>query len=305
MKPTLLLPTLAVFLQYTIALPVNGPDLGKSNFQELLKGGGSGGGGGGAAPSSNAPAGDAPTSSAPASNAPAGGAPSGSAPSPSCTPTAASAGGSSSTPAAPAASGASSPSGSASSGSTPSGSTPSGSASSGGASSGGGGGGQEPTFEQFVAAINGYAKTSAGGTPPAPSKDIYDAYVKNVSKDMSLKEQALFLANVIWETAGLQHFEEVACKTGSCAYGKYYGRGCLQLTWDYNYKEASTDIYKDDRLVTDPSLAAKPEGAWRTALWFWNKRVAPKIKETKAADNYLLGHTWGIATGSPGKMDGC
>jgi predicted chitinase len=185
-----------------------------------------------------------------------------------------------------------------------------------------------------VAAVNGYAKTSAGGTPPAPSKEVYDAYLKYVTKDMSLKEQALFLANVIWETGGLQFVEEVACKTGSCAYGKYYGRGYIQLTHDYNYKEASTDIYKDDRLVTDPSLAAKPEGAWRTAMWFWNKRVAPKVKETKAADNYLLGHTikiingglecpanqkaqnrmaiyneilnkWGIATGSPGKMDGC
>ncbi|PJF16506.1 hypothetical protein PSACC_03693 [Paramicrosporidium saccamoebae] len=210
------------------------------------------------------------------------------------------------------------------------GASPSGSADSGSASSGGG---QAPTFEQFSAAVSGYAKTSAGGTPPAPSKDIYDAYVKYVSKDMSLKEQALFLANIIWETAGLQHFEEVACKTGSCAYGKYYGRGGLHLTHDYNYKEASTDIYKDDRLVTDPSLVAKPEGTWRTALWFWNKRVVPKIKEVKAADNYILGPTikmingiecpanqsaknrlaiyneilnkWGIATGSPGKMDGC
>lgn len=144
----------------------------------------------------------------------------------------------------------------------------------------------------------------------------------------------MFIANSIWETAGFQHVEEIACKTGSCTYGKYYGRGYIQLTWDYNYKQASQEIYKDDRLVRNPELVAQPEGAWRTAIWFWNKNVAPALKAANAVESYKLGYSvkkingalecpanekaqnrlaiynavldsWGIAKGNPGTLEGC
>lgn len=35
----------------------------------------------------------------------------------------------------------------------------------------------------------------------------------------------------------------------------YYGRGLVQLTWDYNYKKMSKIIYGDNRLYVDPDLA--------------------------------------------------
>lgn len=196
------------------------------------------------------------------------------------------------------------------------------------------GSGQSPTYEQFVEAINAYSLTSAGGTPPKPSQAIYDAYVKNVASKMSLKEQAMFLANSIWETGGLQHMKEIACSNGSCTYGKYYGRGFMQLTWDYNYKAASTALYNDDRLVTNPDLVAEPDGAWATATWFWTSQVRPALQSSNAVDNYQLGHAvkkingalecpandkaknrlaiynqilkaWNIASNNPGTLTGC
>lgn len=197
-----------------------------------------------------------------------------------------------------------------------------------------GGSGKGPTYEQFCAAVAAYSKTKVGGNPPTPSRKIYDAYMQYIGSTLPLKEQAMFIANSIWETGGFQFVEEIACKTGSCTYGKYFGRGYIQLTWDYNYKKASQEIYKDDRLVRNPELVAQPEGAWRTAVWYWNKNVAPALKAANAVETYKLGYSvktingalecpandkaknrlaiynavldaWGIAKGNPGTLEGC
>jgi hypothetical protein len=43
----------------------------------------------------------------------------------------------------------------------------------------------------------------------------------------------------------------------------YYGRGYVQLTWDYNYKNMSQAILTCDSLYCDPSLALDPEDAYK------------------------------------------
>lgn len=295
--------------------------LKQSNFMELLNAGTKGGGAGSGGPSGSGGSGGS------ASPPTTGGSPQGGPTAPgavaSPTPTPAASGGTGglATPSGTKLGGSSAPSATPSGASTPSG-------------GGGTGSGQAPTFEQFVEAVNAYSLTSAGGTPPKPSQDIYNAYVKNVASKMSLKEQAMFLANSIWETGGLQHMKEIACSSGSCTYGKYYGRGFMQLTWDYNYKAASTALYNDDRLVTNPDLAAEPDGAWATATWFWTSQVRPALQSTNAVDNYQLGYAvkkingalecpandkannrlkiynqilkaWNVAGNSPGTLAGC
>lgn len=184
----------------------------------------------------------------------------------------------------PAASGSSPSSGSASS------SSPSSSSSDSGSSSGGSSGGGKPTYEQFCAAVAGYSKTSAGGNPPKPSMEIYNAFIKNVGS-MPIEEQAQFLANSIWETGGLQYMKEIACSNGSCTYGKYYGRGFMQLTWQTNYAAASQAIYKNNSLLDNPDLAAQPDGAWKTAIWYWNTHVKPVVSQNNAAKTYKLGYS--------------
>jgi predicted chitinase len=96
--------------------------------------------------------------------------------------------------------------------------------------------------------------------------------------DMTVRKQeaAAFLANVAHETGNLVKIEEdnraVYCQiTFNCACepGKnYYGRGPLQLTWNYNYCLAGLQLGLN--LRADPDLVARDaKVAYQTALWFW------------------------------------
>ncbi len=190
-----------------------------------------------------------------------------------------------------------------------------------------------PTYQLFCDAIDAYSKTRAGGHPKPPSKSVYDSYMRYVASEMNVPEQAMFLANIIWETTGLQDLDEKACKSGTCPYGNFYGRGYIHLTWDYNYRSASMDLYGDDRLVKNPNLVSEPEGAWKTALWYWRTHVRPRLVERDAIDNFLFGYAimaingavecvgagndtrltiynailfrWSISYSNPGRMTGC
>jgi predicted chitinase len=99
------------------------------------------------------------------------------------------------------------------------------------------------------------------------------------------QEAAMALANFLQESDGLRAKREYACQntgcpgsyaTPGCDYQnqRYYGRGYIQLSWCYNYKPASQDLYGNDKLVKDPDMVARDEQvAWDTAFWFWKTRV--------------------------------
>ena len=61
-----------------------------------------------------------------------------------------------------------------------------------------------------------------------------------------------------------------------CASGRnYYGRGPIQLTWNYNYGLAGRAIGMD--LLNNPDLVATdPTVSFKTALWFWMTAQANK-----------------------------
>ncbi|XXG54942.1 hypothetical protein AAC387_Pa03g2704 [Persea americana] len=61
-----------------------------------------------------------------------------------------------------------------------------------------------------------------------------------------------------------------------CAPGKkYYGRGPIQISWNYNYGQAGKAIGFDG--INDPDIVARnPTIAFKTALWFWMTPQAPK-----------------------------
>ncbi|KAI9124067.1 hypothetical protein K1719_005367 [Acacia pycnantha] len=61
-----------------------------------------------------------------------------------------------------------------------------------------------------------------------------------------------------------------------CAQGKqYYGRGPIQLSWNYNYGPAGRAIGVD--LLNNPDLVATdPVISFKTALWFWVTLQSPK-----------------------------
>ncbi|MEW1569638.1 glycoside hydrolase family 19 protein [Streptomyces sp. NPDC093509] len=109
----------------------------------------------------------------------------------------------------------------------------------------------------------------------------YPAFTKTGSDTVRKQEAAAFLANVDHETGHLVYIVEQNtanyphyCDTSQsygCPAGKsaYYGRGPIQLSWNYNYKAAG-DALGIDLLHTPSLVQTSPSVAWRTGLWFWN-----------------------------------
>jgi putative chitinase len=58
---------------------------------------------------------------------------------------------------------------------------------------------------------------------------------------------------------------------------RYKGRGYIQLTGRDNYTRAGEALGLP--LAQNPNLAASPDIAAKVAVWYWQNRVAPKIKD--------------------------
>lgn len=103
---------------------------------------------------------------------------------------------------------------------------------------------------------------------------------------MRKQEAAAFLANISHETGGLYYIKEVneanyphycdrtmpyGCPAGQSA---YYGRGPIQLSWNFNYKTAGDWLGID--LLNDPwQVEENPAIAMMTGLWYWNTQDGP------------------------------
>lgn len=109
---------------------------------------------------------------------------------------------------------------------------------------------------------------------------LYPAFATSGDTDTRKREVAAFLANVTHETGDLVYVEEINkgdyCSTASwvcrCEPGKrYFGRGPIQISWNYNYCAASQSIFGDPEVLRkNPELVAQePWLAWATAMWFW------------------------------------
>jgi predicted chitinase len=58
---------------------------------------------------------------------------------------------------------------------------------------------------------------------------------------------------------------------------KFKGRGYIQLTGRYNYQKAGQVLGVD--LISNPARAAEPELAAKIAVWYWKKRVQPRVSD--------------------------
>jgi hypothetical protein len=116
------------------------------------------------------------------------------------------------------------------------------------------------TYSGLVAALSAYPDfANTGGTT------------------VELQEAAAFLANVDHETSGLYYIREVDQSGNYCAsesYGcpagtyQYYGRGPLQISWNFNYYAAGNALGID--LLDNPDQVATDSAtSWKTALWYW------------------------------------
>ncbi|XP_075661905.1 endochitinase EP3-like [Castanea sativa] len=109
------------------------------------------------------------------------------------------------------------------------------------------------------------------------------------SSDDSKREIAAFFAHVTHETGHFCYIEEVNgasqdyCDKTNTQYPcnpnkKYFGRGPLQLTWNYNYGAAGTSI-KIDLLNSPETVATDVAVSFKTALWFWMTNVRPVVSQ--------------------------
>ncbi|CAI0400231.1 unnamed protein product [Linum tenue] len=111
----------------------------------------------------------------------------------------------------------------------------------------------------------------------------YQGFARLGSEDDSRREVAAFFAHATHETGHFCHIEEIDgasrdyCEEDNtqfpCNPSKgYYGRGPLQLSWNFNYGPAGAQIGFDG-LNAPETVATDPEISFKTALWFWTNNV--------------------------------
>ena len=79
----------------------------------------------------------------------------------------------------------------------------------------------------------------------------------------------------------------------------YYGRGPIQLSWNYNYGQFSKFLYNDiNVLLNNPDLIQEDGAlAFKSAIWFWMMPQCPKPSCHQAMHN-LLAPQSGVYTSS-------
>ncbi|XP_059655028.1 endochitinase At2g43590-like [Cornus florida] len=121
------------------------------------------------------------------------------------------------------------------------------------------------TRAAFIDAANAYSQFGSG------------------SADESKREIAAFFAHTTHETGHFCYIEEIdgaskdyCDETNTqypCVAGKgYYGRGPIQLSWNYNYGPAGQAIGFDG-LGNPDIVASDVVVSFKTALWFWMNNV--------------------------------
>ncbi|MGW6392295.1 glycoside hydrolase family 19 protein [Streptomyces sp. NPDC055103] len=155
-----------------------------------------------------------------------------------------------------------------------------------------GGGGTDPDPSGFVVSEAQFNQmfpnrnpfyTYAGLTAALKS---YPAFATTGGDTVKKQEAAAFLANVSHETGGLYYIVEQntanyphycdAGKPYGCPAGQaaYYGRGPIQLSWNFNYKAAGDALGID--LLNNPwRVEQDPAVAMQTGLWYWNTQNGP------------------------------
>ena len=113
----------------------------------------------------------------------------------------------------------------------------------------------------------------------------FPAFASTGDANVRRREMAAFLANIAHESDQLRAVREYRqanwdkyCDTSNgqrCAPGQqYYGRGPIQLSWNFQYLAAGRALGLD--LWADPDLVARDaKVAWQTALWYWMTQTGP------------------------------
>ncbi|KAM5587711.1 endochitinase EP3 [Rosa sericea] len=128
------------------------------------------------------------------------------------------------------------------------------------------------------------------------------------SVEKNKREIAAFFAQVTHETGHFCYIEEINrgtyCKRSTdypCnPEKKYYGRGPLQLTWNYNYGAAGKAIGFDG-LNSPEKVASDPVVAFKASLWFWVNNVHSVLSQGFGATTRAI-NSGECGGGAPNKV---
>ncbi|MCV2419082.1 chitinase [Paucibacter sp. DJ2R-2] len=131
------------------------------------------------------------------------------------------------------------------------------------------------------------------------------AFAARGSEQQKRQEMAAFLGQIAHESDQLKAQREYRranwdkyCREQlpgeRCAPGQqYYGRGPIQLSWNYQYKAAGEALGLD--LWADPDRVARDSTvAWQTALWYWTTQ--PGVAPQSSHEAMLAGKGFGATT---------
>ncbi|XP_059655025.1 endochitinase EP3-like [Cornus florida] len=149
----------------------------------------------------------------------------------------------------------------------------------------------DPFFNAIidVAAANCVGKNFYTRAAFLEAANSYSQFGTTGSVDDSKREIAAFFAHVTHETGHFCYTEEIDgpskdyCDEDNteypCVTGKgYYGRGPIQLSWNFNYGPAGKAIGFDG--LNNPDIVASDVlVSFKTALWYWMTFVHPVIGE--------------------------
>ncbi|CAF0786738.1 unnamed protein product [Adineta steineri] len=141
--------------------------------------------------------------------------------------------------------------------------------------------------DKFVKAVtsNGYREPSGK----------YDNFIKscNFANIATKSEAAMYLATLLHESAGLSVTEEMYNPASINAYGKYIGRGYIQLSSEANYQAAWNELreyyiqhpeevnhIKDlegVNFVKHPENVSRDPHAWNVSAWYWKNQVQQHV----------------------------
>lgn len=175
------------------------------------------------------------------------------------------------------------------------------------------------TYEEYVSEFTG---TSPQISPQTPmfnlgSTEYGEGPLLRAAKEAGYegKELAAFMAQMAHESGNFRYRREISggrsdydgggpytLPDGKVVPAIYHGRGYIQLTHKYNYKEYGDKLGVD--LVNNPELAMQGDIAAKIAVLYWNKNVRPTVNGDW--DNVFL-HSKAInypAATSPSQVNG-
>lgn len=132
------------------------------------------------------------------------------------------------------------------------------------------------------------------------------------SDEAAKREVAAFFAQVTHETGHFCHKDEINgashnyCDPNSagnpCTPGAlYFGRGPIQLTWNFNYGPAGRSIGFDG-LNAPETVSNDPIISFKTALWFWTNNVHPVMNQGFGATTRAINGALECNGGNPGTV---